>query len=62
MRYQPEAFAVVCEGLGKKLDISSSATGDSSTGDRAVASSQTSQEAAAVGGRITAGADLNRGS
>ena len=51
-----------CKDLGKKLDIGSGATGNASTGDRTVASSQTSQEAVAVGGRVSARADLNRGS
>ena len=54
MRYQPKYFAMFCKGLGKKLDMSSGAAGNTSTGDRTVASSQTSQEAVAVGGRISA--------
>lgn len=40
--------------------MSSGATVDTPTGDRAVASNQTSQEAVASGGRVTAGADSNR--
>ena len=51
---------MLCNGLGKRLDMSSGASGDTPTGDHAVASSQTSQEAVAVGGRVTAGADSNR--
>ena len=46
--------------FGKKLDMSSDAAGNTPTGDHAVASSRTSLEAAAIGGRVTAGADSNR--
>lgn len=50
-----------CKGLGRQPDIRSGATGNTPTGDRAGASRRTSQEAVAKGGRVTAGADSNRG-
>ena len=61
MRYQPEAYAMFCKGRGKKLDMSSGATGNTSTGDHAAASHQTSQEVVASLRHTPApGADSNR--
>ena len=54
MRCQPERAARQHRKFGKKLNMSSGTAGNTPTGDRAVASSQTSLEAVAVGGRVTA--------
>ena len=60
MRCHPGQMATNNQRFGKKLDMSSDAAGITPTGDRAVASSQTSRKAVADCGRVTAGADSNR--
>ena len=48
MRCQPKSNAMCRSRFGKKLDMSSGTAGNTLTGDRAVASNQTSREAVAV--------------